>query len=704
MNTCKLIFQNVCKNIRDYLIYFLTLTLSVSLFYAFNSISDQPAFSNMGMTGTLLYRQLGIMLSTLSTMIAVVLAFLILYANQFLLKRRKKELGVYMMLGMKKGRISRLFAGETLCVGIIALGTGLLLGFFFSQGFSLIALRLFAINLEKFRIVFSAGALRQTVLCFTIIFFIVMLFNIRSVTNVKLIDLLTDGRKNESMQTENRILPVCLFLLSLLCIGISAALFNKNGILPSHENNLFQLAAAALVAGTFLLFYSLFNKNGILPSHENNLFQLAAAALVAGTFLLFYSLSAVFMQAASARKGFYLKGLNTFLVRQIGSKIRTNYLVVTVVCGLLTITICAVSIGTSTALAMNKMSQSATPYDLNVLSNVSVDGDSDIAAYLAAHDITISNYAKATEQISVYEADITYSELFEGQKVKFWPIDEKVPDSKVSVISISDLNRALAMQNKAPITLNDGQYLLNCNYNGTYQYVAAALQSHPEITVGGATLQRAEDNVLQETYVMTSVGNNDRGTLIVPDFVTASLEKDVNVLLVQYKPDADSNEILQKMIPIGLDSTHGYRYAEKNMMYETFYGLDALVSFLCCYIGLVFLLICAALLALKQLTETTDNVYRYGLLQKLGAGRWQIDHTLFVQTVVFFAIPLVVAGVYSAFLIGKAMAVVEEFMNIHIATNIGLTIVLFLLVYGSYFLATYLSCKRIVTEQRELEV
>lgn len=230
--------------------------------------------------------------------------------------------------------------------------------------------------------------------------------------------------------------------------------------------------------------------------------------------------------------------------------------------------ICAVSIGASTALAMNKMSQSATPYDLNVLSNVSVDGDSDIAAYLAAHDITISNYAKATEQISVYEADMTYSELFEGQKVKFWPIDEKVPDSKVSVISISDLNRALAMQNKAPITLNDGQYLLNCNYNGTYRYIAAALQSHPEITVGGATLQRAEDKVLQETYIMTSVGNNDRGTLIVPDSVTASLEKDVNALLVQYKPDADSNEVLQKMIPIGLDSTHGYRYAEKNMMYQ----------------------------------------------------------------------------------------------------------------------------------------
>ena len=89
------------------------------------------------------------------------------------------------------------------------------------------------------------------------------------------------------------------------------------------------------------------------------------------------------------------------------------------------------------------------------------------------------------------------------------------------------------------------------------------------------------------------------------------------------------------MIPIGVDKTHGYRYAEKNMMYEMFYGLNALVSFLCCYIGLIFLLICAALLALKQLTETTDNIYRYGLLQKLGAKRKQINRTLFMQTAVF---------------------------------------------------------------------
>lgn len=671
MTSCKLIFKNVHKNLRDYLIYFLTLMISVSLFYAFNSISDQPAFSEMGMTRTLLYDQLGILLSALSVLIAIVLAFLIIYANQFLLKRRKKELGIYMMLGMKKGRISRIFAGETFCVGVIALAVGLILGFILSQGVSLIALKLFAIELDKYQLAFSMGAFRQTIICFALIFFLVMLFNVWSVSSVQLIDLLTASRKNERLKSENRVLPVLMFLLSILCIGIAGVLFYKNGILPSRENMSFQIAGLALVVGTILLFYSF---------------------------------AAVFIQLMRSNKGFYLKGLNTFLVRQIGSKIRTNYFVMTVVCGLLTITICAVSIGASTALAMNKLSQAATPYDLTVISDVSIDGDSDITDYLATCDVQMSDYAKNMEQISVYDADMTYADLFAGQDLNLWPIDEAVPQSRVSVISISDFNRALAMQGKGPVTLNEGEYLLNCNYEGTYQYVIEALRIYSELSVGGVALQRASDEVLQETYVMTSVGNNDRGTLIVPDGVVTALPKDVNALLVQYKEETNPDEVLQKMIPIGLDETHGYRYSEKNMLYDMFYGINALVTFICCYVGLIFLLICAALLALKQLTETTDNIFRYGLLQKLGAKRQQINHTLFVQTGVFFTVPLVVAGLYSILLIGKGMEIVEEFMNIHIATNVWLTVILFLIVYGSYFIATYLSCKRMVTEQKEMEV
>ena len=667
MTSCKLIIKNVRKNIRDYLIYFLTLMISVSVFYAFNSISDQPAFSEMGMTKTLLYDQLGILLSTLTVLIAVVLAFLIIYANQFLLKRRKKELGLYMVLGMKKGRISRIFAGETFCVGVIALVAGLCLGIALSQGISLVALKLFAVELSKFRLVFSVGAFQKTASCFSVIFLLVMTFNVWSVSRVQLIDLLTAGRKNETSQNRSRLLPVLLFLVSLACILSSGGMFYRNGILPSRENRSFQVA-------------------GIL--------------LAAGTFLFFYSLSTVLVQVLRANSNVYLRGLNTFLVRQIGSKIRTNVFLMTIVCGLLTVTICAVSVGVSTALAMNELSGSATPYDLNVLSNVSMDGDSSILEYLASKDADLSGYAENMEQISIYEADFTYGSLFEGQNVELWPIDEGISDSGVSVLAVSDFNRALKMQGKEPVALTENQYLLNCNYKGTFQYVEKALESHADLVLAGITLQRASDMVLEETYFMTSVGNNDRGTLIVPDAVAHSLTKDVNVLLVQYRPDADSDAVLQKMIPIGLDDAHGYRYAEKDMMYDMFYGLNALISFLCCYIGLIFLLICAALLALKQLTETTDNIYRYGLLQKLGAKKEQINRTLLSQTAIFFAAPLAVAGIFSAVLMGKAMEIVEEFMNIHISTNMVFTVVLFLVVYGGYFLATYLSCKRMVVEHQ----
>lgn len=673
MASIKLILKNVRKNIRDYLIYFLTLMLSVSLFYAFNSISDQPAFSEMGMTRTLLYNQLGIMLSVLSVLIAIVLAFLIIYANQFLLKRRKKELGIYMMLGMKKGRISRIFAGETMCVGLIALVAGLLFGFALSQGLSLVALKLFAIEISKFQVVFSLAAFKKTALCFVIIFLIVMVFNIWSVSSVQLIDLLTANRKNESLKSTKRVLSVLLFLLSLTCIMTAGVLFSKNGILPTQKNMSFQIASIALIIGTLLLFYSL---------------------------------SAVLVQAIKANKSVYLKGLNTFLVQQIGSKIRTNYFIMAVVCGLLTVTICAVSVGVSTALAMNELAQTSAPYDLNVLSNIEIDGDGSMVDYLSTCDVNMAEYAAQMEQITLYEADITYAELFAGQNVSWWPIDKGIPDTKISVIALSDFNRALAMQGKEPVHLDDNQYLLNCNYKGTYRYVKAALENYPTLTVAGVPLERASSEVLQETYFMTSVGNNDRGTLILPDALASSLEKDINVLLVLYKPGTISDEVLQKMIPIGLDDAHGYRYAEKNMMYDMFYGLNALVSFLCCYIGLIFLLICAALLALKQLTETADNIYRYGLLQKLGAKKRQVNQTLFSQTAVFFAAPLAVAGIFSVLLIQKAMEIVEDFMNLHISTNLMFTILLFLVVYGSYFLATYLSCKRMVTERqnRRMEV
>lgn len=669
MTSCKLIIKNIKKNIHDYFIYFLTLTLSISLFYAFNSITSQSAFNaEMSATRTLLFNQLDILLSTLSFLIAIVVSFLIIYANQFLLKRRKKELGIYMLLGMKKSRISRIFVGETLSIGIISLVIGLILGILFSQGLSLISLKLFATDLSNFKIMFSISAFFKTICYFAIIFFIVMVFNILTISSVKLIDLLKANRKNETLNIKNIYLILGIFFVSVSFIVYACWLYWNNGILPTDKNNYFQIASIFLVVGIVTFFYSI---------------------------------SGVVIFLIQSNDKIYLKGLNTFLVRQLGNKIRSNYFIMSVVCGLLVITICCVSVGISTALAMNELSKTSTPYDLNVVENIEINGDIDIKKYLYEKNIDIAKYADKYNQISVYEANITYGKLFAGQDLKLWEIDNNIPNTAVSVLSISDFNKALKLQGKEPISINADEYLFNCNYKGTMKYAEYVLESNPILTIDGKKLHRGNKKLMQETYLMTSVGNNDRGTLIVSDKIVQQLSKDLNVLLVQYKSSTNTDDVLQKMIPLGIDERSGFKYAEKNMMYDMYYGINALIVFLCCYLGLVFLLICATVLALKQLTETTDNIYRYSLLKKLGSQEKQIYHALFAQISVFFTIPLVLAGSISAVLIQKAIEIVEEFMNVHISTNIIFTILLFLLIYGSYFFATYFSCKKMVDEKLE---
>lgn len=667
MTLIKLIYRNLKKNIRDYVIYYSTLSISVALFYSFNSIHSQPALKSLDATKQLFSDQMGRLISVLSIVIAVVLAFLILYANQFLLKRRKKELGIYILLGMEKQKISTIFAGETLLIGIFSLVSGLALGFFLSQGLSLLALRLFAVDIEEFEIVLSSDALKTSILCFVIIFIIAMLLNVRTIAKVKLIDLLTAARKNEGLYFTNKKIQILLLGVSIIFIIISGLIIDRYGIMPNREDMWFQISVIFLAVGTVLFFYSI---------------------------------SAVLLSVIQANKKIYLKGLNTFLTRQIGSKIRTNYVIMSVICGLLVVSICGISVGVSAAITMNDAAKAALPYDLNVLSEVDISGDTDIEEWLKSKNVDMKEIAAKTEQISIYETDFTYEQLFEGQDVELWDIDRVLPEEPVMIITVSDFNKAMSMQGKSKIQLKENEFLLNCNYKGTYKYVEEFLKSNNSITLAGRSIFAASSEVLQETYWMSSVGNNDRGTLIVSDYMANYLNKTENILLVSYKKSTNSDEVLQKMIPIGLEwETHGYRYTEKNMLNNMFYGSSAIWVFICSYVGIVFLLVCAALLSLKQLTETADNGYRYGLLQKLGASEKMINCTLLKQIGAFFILPLLVASIFSAFGIVKIMVVVEEFMNMHISTNLGGTIVIFALIYGGYFLVTYLSCKRIVQEK-----
>lgn len=236
-------------------------------------------------------------LSYISVFVAVVLGFLIVYANNFFIRRRKKELGVYMTLGMSKRNISTILMLETSFMACIALVTGLLLGIFGSQMMSVFTVKIFETDLSAYRFVFAPDAAVKSVIYFGVIFLVVMLLNTIVIGKYKLIDMLYSGRKNEMIRIKNMKTAIKVFVASVLCLTAAYALILNNGII-----------------------------------HVNLYFALSIIFGMVGTLLFFWSLSSILVQIMQRNKRLYFKQLNMFIVHQFSCKINTNFVSLSVVC------------------------------------------------------------------------------------------------------------------------------------------------------------------------------------------------------------------------------------------------------------------------------------------------------------------------------------------------------------------------------------
>ena len=215
----KLALKNVKKSFKDYAIYFFTLIVGVSIFYMLNSLDSQTIMLELSDTKHSMLNTMNEILSYISVFVAFILAFLIVYASRFLMKRRKKEFGIYMLLGMKKTKISMIILTETLFVGIISLGVGLLVGIGLSQLMSVFVANMFEANMTKFAFTFSKSALLKTLLYFIIIYLGVMIFNVISVNKCKLIDLINANKKTEKIKVKNIFLRVIIFIIGVILLG-----------------------------------------------------------------------------------------------------------------------------------------------------------------------------------------------------------------------------------------------------------------------------------------------------------------------------------------------------------------------------------------------------------------------------------------------------------------------------------------------------
>ena len=666
----KLALRNVRQSIRNYLLYFMTLTFGVCIFYVFNAIDAQNSMMMISQSTKSIMQTLTQLMGVISVFVSVILAILIVGSNSFLIRRRKKELGTYMILGMEKSKVSRILVIETLLIGIFSLAVGLLIGVFISQWMSVFMARLFAIDMTQFTFVISWPAILKTIIYFGLIFILAMLFSTVSISRYKLIDLINAGRKNEKPHIKNPILTLVMFMLSLACIGVAYAGVLKNGITIFDNQLLGEIVLGAI-----------------------------------GTFLFFASLSGFFLKLIQMRKKLYYSKLNMFVLRQINSRINTAHISLSLICLMLFCTIGILSTGLGVNKALDSTFQAATPSDVTITSN----NDASIKEYLQKNDFDLTQYVSQSVEFHIYQStDIMGSSVLSKMPVQkddgFWYYALQGP---ITIMKQSDHNALAAMYGMPALMMNSDQVFLYSTISARIAdlqtVIDETLLNPPTVVINDRTVQ------IQSKLLSKSVSNSLDSSplvLIVPDELVTkgvSVVDDMGsptFLSIICKGDRSVTQDKMEIALNGFIAKQGEAviyFSTKNQEMARMYGAKAIVLFVGLYLGVIFLITSAAILALQQMSEVSDNRHRYAILKKIGADDRTINQAVFKQTAIYFLLPLLLAIVHSVVGITVANRAVTEMSGASPIENILITAALILVVYGAYFLATYWGCRNMIT-------
>jgi len=614
----KLAARNVRRSVRDYAVYFITLTFGVCLFYVFNALDSQSVMTFLSAKDNRNVEAIFSIIGVFSGFVTVVLAGLILYANQFLMKRRKRELGTYFLLGMDAGQVARVLVAETFFIGLAALGSGILLGALGSWCLDRLTVAMFLATppgVFEFRV--SLPAAGRTALYFGVIFLLVMLFTGASVSRARLIDLIRGERRNE--ETARR------------SLGVSAALF--------------VLGCALLGAA-----YAILLIRGLLRIDLWWFFMLGLGT--AGSFLIFRSLSGFLMRLTKGHAGYY-KGLNMFVLRQWSSKVHTGCVSNTIICILLLlamgVTACSVGLNDTITSAVDDQ----TPYDLTIL-----------------------NYGRGSEY---EEAD--FVALFRARGVE---ADEVF--SRVESVTVYYNDEALTGVPEA-----------GC-------YAAIGLSAYNAVMEGRGLPTLEEKLVPRRTPEAIVNGPAASGILVVPDEMVSLLRPRRQMVNIDYRGD---RQAVDELVRAAMELENHYASegfapgltVQGNFKLDNYYdlmGAKILVLYIGLYLGLVFLLTAAAVLALQQLSQAADNAPRYQLLGRLGAPEGMRRGAVVAQVALAFLLPLALGLIHAFVGMTAANQVIAEVGKVDSVRSSLLTAGFLLVVYGGYFLCTCLGAWRAV--------
>lgn len=662
----KIAIGNVKKSFKDYTIYFLTLALAVCIFYSFNSIESQKAVLELKSSGKESINALVTVIAYISVFVSIVLGSLIIYANNFLIKKRKKELGIYMVLGMGKGKISRILVTETLIVGVMSLISGLLLGIIASQGLSLLTSKLFDIPMSDYSFIISISSIGKTILYFSIMFFLVIIFNTAIISKYKIIDLLTSGRKNEEIKFKNPIVYFISFIICVISLGLAYNIIMEIGLNVKDQR-----------------------------------FSISIILGVIGTVLFFFSLAGFVLFIVKRSKGIYFKGLNIFVVKQLNNKVNTNFISMSIICLMLFLTICVLSTGISFKNALESGLKDSTPFDATgriYVRDGAINNIEDSLKNLGFKFEDGEEYA----YYNLYESNLTPVEMFSNGVSKKDKEKLNKLRYKVSVMKLSDYNKIMKLENKVEVNLSRDESLLLSNIYET-EAIESYVKDNKYINFHNKQFVIKGGKVIKDN-ISTDMMKNTFPTIVVNDEETKGLKIRENVININYdKNSAEKSE--KKLLDLFASFTRGEQNLDntdfiigytRQQIYDGNKGMTTIILFVGIYLGIVFLITSMAVLALQQLSEAVDSIDRYKALKKIGANEKMMKKTIFIQTLVYFSLPVILAFVHSVVGIKVTNNFISMFNKTNISGSAMITALIFMIVYIGYFYATYSGYKNIV--------
>ena len=661
----------------------------------FNSLDSQEAMLQVSSSTKEMIKLMINMLGMVSIFIAVILGLLIVYANNFLINRRKKEFGIYMTLGMGKRQISKILLLETIFVGIISLAIGLILGIFASQFMSILVAKLFQADMSGFEFVFSQNACIKTCIYFAVMFLAVMFFNTFTISRYKLISLLTASKKNEQVKMKKPIICIIVFIIATIGLSYAYWTVTKGVFKMKNIDETTKAIGKSVLIG------------------------------IAGTVLIFWSFSGLILKLLQTKKSTYLKGTNMFVLRQLHNKVNTTVISMSVICLMLFMTITALSSSIALKNSMQADIEKMTPVDLNLYksANLKVNDNKNKYSQELQYDSTQSILYTLTQnsfdikllkdiiEIPIYDVEGFTWEKTLGKATE--QIKKQSPmmklDTPENIIKISDYNKIAKLYGNEQYSLEDDEYIIICNYGGIASIRNFGLKTKPIISLKGKEY-KPKYSECKDGFIQISTSHTNVGIVLVPDSCNLSKdEQQLWFLAANYNAKTDEEKVNigkvfseddSELMKELTNQNNTLNVETKIKLVESSVGLSTIIVFIAIYLGIIFLIASCAILALKQLTESSDNKQRYIILRKIGCDEKMINQALFRQIGIFFILPLVLAVIHSIFGIQFAMSIFDTLASREqLLPSVIATVIVMGVIYGCYFLATYVGSKNIIKEE-----